>query len=63
MLICIVNILLIVLLILCIAFMYLQILHEIKRRKVLDDIKTTDKRLNEYIDKIRIFAKERNESD
>ncbi len=51
MLICIVNILLIVLLILCIAFMYLQILHEIKRRKVLDDIKVTDKRLNEYIDK------------
>lgn len=47
----IINILLIVFLILCIAFMALQFLNEIKSCKVLDDIKETDKRLNEYIDK------------
>lgn len=44
-------ILLNVLLVLCITHMALQILHEIESCKVLDDIKATDKRLNEYIDK------------
>lgn len=47
----IIRILLIIFLVLCITFMALQILHEIKSCKVLDDIKETDKRLNEYIDK------------
>ena len=47
-----IKILLIVLLVLCITSMILQIMHEIKSCHVLDSVRATDNRLNEYIDKI-----------